>query len=155
MRLWERRYGQIVEAISLDKASFEKYETELAAFLNWIVCECFAFDWRFKHAMQAIGMLKKMPDVFHVLDKLQEWNDSVPERNKQSLQMLFAILSRPNDQLRWQIQFKKLAPLLIRGMNGDQESQRYAKECQDLLLKMGLFDFLELSGFTEKQEGKI
>lgn len=69
--------------------------------------------------------------------------------------MLVAILSRSNDQLRWQIQFKKLAPLLIRGMNGDQEAQRYAKECQDLLLKMGLFDFLDLSCVTVKQEGKI
>ncbi|HTB83618.1 MAG TPA: hypothetical protein VK742_08190 [Candidatus Sulfotelmatobacter sp.] len=150
--LWERRYGQIVEAIDIGKAPLEKYETELASFLNWIVCECFAFEWRFKYAMQAIGMLKKMPDVFHLLDKLQEWNESAPERNKQSLQILVAILSRPNDQLRWQIQFKKLAPLLIRGMDGDSEAQRYAKKCQDLLLKMGLFDFLDLSAVTESMK---
>jgi hypothetical protein len=151
MHLWEWRYEQIVDLVKKNDSSWERYERELAAFLNWVVCECFAFEWRFYYAMSVIRMLKKAPDIHHLLDKLLEWHDLNPERNKQSLQMLAAMFAHPSDQMRWQIQFKRLAPLLIRGLNsGDEEARLYATQCQDLLLKMGLFEFIDLTGVKER-----
>lgn len=146
MRLWEWRYSEIEREIAQNPASSDIYQDELAAIFSWVSCECFPFEWRIEKAMAASCYIGKMPEMFIVLEKLHEWNTSNPERLILSLKLLAAILSRPNDQLRWQIQAQKLCPLLARGMHsGDGETKRLAIECQELFLKLGLFEFLDLT----------
>ncbi len=80
-----------------------------------------------------------------IVEILREWNDKHPEGLEAALCRLEAILSRSSDQSRWSIQAKKLEPLLVSGLNhNDPKVQTQAVKCQDLLLKSGLFDFLEV-----------
>ena len=146
MRIWERRYHQIIERVKAGKESRDDIEAELGQFLGWLDCESFPFEWRFAHAMEAFTFLRKVPDVFQLVKMLHDWNEKRPERLKQSLQILSAMLSRPNDQLRWHLRAEQISPMLIRGLNSEvEEIRNLAGECRDLLLKMGLFEFLEIA----------
>jgi hypothetical protein len=61
------------------------------------------------------------------------------------LQLFRALLQKPSDELRWAIQFKDLAPVISLGFASDNPNIRQlTEECRDLLLKMGLTDFLNL-----------
>ena len=62
------------------------------------------------------------------------------------LQIFLEILKRPNEQLCWQITMKRQRQFLDLGLkNDDPETNKYANECLDLILKMGVFEFLELN----------
>ena len=58
---------------------------------------------------------------------------------------------RPSDALRWSIQFKDLAPVVSLGLASENpKAKNLAKECKDLLLPMGLSEFLALGGENGK-----
>ncbi|HTR40989.1 MAG TPA: hypothetical protein VMH87_05185 [Pseudomonadales bacterium] len=144
MHIWDWRYDEIVK-MSREAIGFNEFKPELAGFLNWIVCECFPFDWRIDRWMKVVSHLKEMPEVFHILEQLPAWSESMPERLEPSLQILESILLKPNDRIRWQIQGNKLKPLLIRGLQSpDQNVQARTNRCQELLLKMGFFELIDL-----------
>jgi hypothetical protein len=69
----------------------------------------------------------------------------MPIRLEAMLQLFRTLLQKPSDELRWAIQFKDLAPIISLGFSsGSPNIQRLTEECRDLLLKMGLTDFLNL-----------
>jgi hypothetical protein len=75
---------------------------------------------------------------------LSEW-EAKPERLSEALQILAVVLSKPGDKIRWSIQPKQISPLLTRGFDSpDPQIRALATTCQDSLLKMGFFDFLNI-----------
>jgi hypothetical protein len=144
-RLWDRRYSQITEILRKNEGVSADFQGELCNFIEWLRCECFPFEWRFTRAIDAINHLQKAPPVFHILELLYKWNEQFPERLNASLHILERLLSKPSDQLRWSVRADKLAPLLSRGLASEDAAIRlHASECRDSLLKLGLFEFLDL-----------
>ena len=144
MHIWERRFAQIVRALESDSDLIPEYDVELAESIDWLNCECFPFEWRFTHAKQAIGRLKKAPRSYRLLKAITEFG-VLPIRLEAMLQLFRALLQKPSDELRWAIQFKDIAPVISLGFASDNPNIRQlTEECRDLLLRMGLTDFLNL-----------
>jgi hypothetical protein len=145
MRIWERRFAQIVKKLEAD-ASTSEYDGELAESVDWLNCECLPFAWRAEHAMKSIARLKKAPRSYHLIKAITEFGVT-PDRLGAMLQLFLSLLKQPSDELRWSIQFKELAPVISFGLASvDLSVKRLAEECRDLLLKMGFSDFLNLGG---------
>jgi hypothetical protein len=146
MRIWERRFAQIVKKSESMNASTSDYDSELTESTDWLNCECLPFEWRAEHAMKAIARLKRAPGSYHLLKAIPEFG-VMPDRLGAMLQLLRALLKKPSEELRWSIQFKELAPVISLGLASvDSDVKRLAEECRDLLLKMGFSDFLNLDG---------
>jgi hypothetical protein len=142
MRIWERRYEKIVSELERAPEKIADYERELAKFTDWLQCECFPFEWRFKYAMAALGHLKKAPQFFQLQESIIAFSEQ-SDRLDQALQILLAVLIKPSDELRWSIQAKQLSPVLSKGLASPNPSTRQrAEEARDLLLKLGFFEFL-------------
>jgi hypothetical protein len=149
LRIWERRCAQIEKKLKTGNASSE-YDGELAESVDWLNCECFPFEWRFNHAKSALERLKKAPQAYRLLKAITEFS-ILPGRLESMLELLKALLKKPSDELRWSIQFKNLAPAISSGLVSENpNAKKHAKECKDLLLKMGFSDFLNLGN----EEGK-
>jgi hypothetical protein len=149
LHIWERRLAQIETKLKFDEASTE-YDGELAESIDWLSCECFPFEWRFKHAKSALKRLKKAPQAYRLIKAITEYS-LVPDRLESMLDLFKALLKKPSDELRWSIQFKDLAPVISLGLASDKPStKKLAGECKDLLLKMGFFDFLNLGNDSGK-----
>jgi hypothetical protein len=143
LRIWERRYAQIEKKLKIDDASSE-YDGELVDSIDWLSCECFPFEWRLNHAKSALKRLRKAPQAYQLLKAITEFS-VLPDRLESMLELLKALLKRPSDELRWSIQYKDLAPVILLGLaSGKPNTKKLAKECKDLLLKMGFSDFLNL-----------
>jgi hypothetical protein len=143
MRIWERRFAQIERKLKNGNASSE-YDGELAESTDFLGCECFPFEWRFKHAKLSIEQLRKAPRAYRLLKAIADFSNS-SDRLESMLELLTALLKRPSDELRWSIQFKDLAPVVSVGVASENPNARkLASECKDLLLKMGFSDFLNL-----------
>lgn len=122
----------------------EKIFGELAEATGLLHCDCFSFEWRFSHTKSAIGFLKKAPRAHRLLNVIAEFG-STPDRLGPMLELLHALLRRPSDDLRWAIQYKDIEPVISSGLASDIPTiQKLAKECKDLLLKMGFSAFLNL-----------
>jgi len=140
--IWERRFAAIIQAGS---TGGEQFDEEIAAFLGWLKCECFPFQWRHERALKAIELLPKSPRSHFLIDAVEEIAED-KTRLCESLQILRALLKKPSDELRWAIQAKKLKPMVSTGLQSDDaETKNVAEEVQDLLLQLGFFEFLELS----------
>jgi hypothetical protein len=149
LRIWERRYEQIEKSLGNGNSSSE-YESELSKFIDWLSCECFPFEWRFKYAKLSLQKLKKSPQAYHLLKAIAEFS-ILPDRLESVLELLEELLKRPSNELRWSIQFNELAPVISLGLESDkQNTKKLAKECKDLLLKIGFSDFLNLGEVDKK-----
>jgi len=147
LRIWERRCAQIEKKLKTGNASSE-YDGELAESVDWLNCECFPFEWRFNHAKSALERLKKAPQAYRLLKAITEFS-ILPGRLESMLELLKVLLKKPSDELRWSIQFKNLAPVISSGLASENpNAKKHAKECKDLLLKMGFSDFLNLGNET-------
>lgn len=143
LRIWERRCAQIEKKLKVDGASSE-FDGEFGKSIDWLNCECFPFQWRFIHAKSAMKRLKKAPQAYHLVKAIAEYS-TLPDRLEFMLDLFKEALKKPSDDLRWSIQYKDLAPVISLGLASDeQNSKKLAKECKDLLLKMGFSDFLNL-----------
>ncbi len=144
MRIWERRYAQIQKKLKLGTTSSSEYDGELAGSIDWLSCECLPFEWRFTQAKSSLERLKKAPQAYRLLKAITEFS-VLPGRLEPMLELFRTLLKRPSDELRWSIQFKELAPIISLGLASDKPTtKKLAKECKDLLLKMGFSDFLNL-----------
>jgi hypothetical protein len=150
MHIWERRYEQIQVELESSARSNNSYEGELFEFIEWLNCECFPFDWRLKYAKVAIEKLKADHHWYRILKTISTISQN-PARQDAALQLLEAILSRQNEELRWSIKFEEFGPLIARGLASEnQETKQRSEGCRDLLLKLGLFDFLAVDKMHTK-----
>jgi len=144
MGILDRRLDQIQKGRKSNKWSASDFESELSKVFDWLECENFPFEWRFNHAMQAIGLLEKAPRSYDLLKAISRFG-VMPERLEAMLQLLDALLKKKSDELRWWLHFKDLGPVISLGLaSGSANTRSLAKACKDVLLKMGFSDFLEV-----------
>lgn len=150
MRIWDRRYQQILVDIESSDYSGNNYEGELFEFIEWLNCECFPFEWRLTYAKAAIERLKTGHHWYRILKTISTFSEN-PNRLDAALQLLRAILTRQNEDLRWSIKFDEFGPVIARGLASENPiTKRCSEDCRDLLLKLGLFDFLEVDRMQPK-----
>jgi len=149
MRLWERRYEQIAFSIDCSDDLVDEYDGELFGFTNWLDSECFSFAWRFEYGKKALSLLKKSREWYGLLKTIAKWAESA-EHLKSALDLFYVILTKPNENLRWSIQVKEFGPVISKGLSSeDVDTKKIAEQCRDELLKLGLFDFLEIGNSTQ------
>lgn len=143
MSIWERRFEQITKKLKGGTPTAD-FDGELAESTDWLNCECFPFEWRFKYVKSALEHLKKAPQSYHLLKAMTEFS-AMPNRLDSMLHLFKTLLKKPSDELRWSIHFKDIAPIISLGLaNDNPNTKQLAEECRDLLLKMGFSDFLNL-----------
>jgi hypothetical protein len=144
MRLWERRFEVIENDLESRRAEIGEFDSELMEFTDWLNCECFPFEWRLSNAKRAIERLKTAPSSYKLLRTLAEMGVQA-DRLYPALQILVALLRKPSEELRWSIHFKDLSGPMGAGLSSaDPKIRKTAEECLDLLLKLGISDFLSL-----------
>jgi hypothetical protein len=143
-RIWERRYEQIAMNVDCSDDLVDEYDGELFGFTNWLDSECFSFDWRFEYGKKALNLLKKAREWYGLLKTISKWGERA-ERLKSTLDLFHAILTKPSENLRWSIQVKEFSPIISKGLlSEDTDIKKIAEQCREELLKLGLFDFLEI-----------
>jgi hypothetical protein len=61
------------------------------------------------------------------------------------LELFWALLKLPGDELHWSIQPKEVKPIILSGLaSGQSNTVKLAEECRDSLLKLGFYDFLNM-----------
>lgn len=148
-RMWDRRFQKI--ECNLASNIFEHAEIvgELSAFIGWIECECFPFDWRHQRVLAAIGHLSKVSRSGFTIKKLEEIS-SKEERLHAAVEILNALISKESEELRWSYQEKMVRPILRRGLASTEEKTRQlAVQVQERLLERGLFEYLDIQTAQE------
>jgi hypothetical protein len=144
MWIWERRYEQIALNVECSDGLVDEYDGELFAFTNWLDSECFSFDWRFEYGKKALKLLRHSREWYGLLKTISKWADSA-DHLKPTLDLFYVILTKPNENLRWSIQVKEFGPIVSKGLSSEDAGVReVAEQCREELLKLGLFDFLEI-----------
>jgi AcrR family transcriptional regulator len=143
--LWEERFSMINGKLKTKGYSAEDVREELSAFVRWLGCECFPFEWRLKYVLQAIHLLDQAPHAAYSMRTLEEFSSN-PERLNACLQVLEALLTREREIVSWTYSEIEMKPILSRGIHSQEDSTRdRAKRIQELLLRNGLFSYLDLS----------
>jgi hypothetical protein len=149
MRIWERRYEQIALGVDCSEDLVDEYDGELFGFTNWLDSECFSFDWRFEYGKKALNLLKKSREWYGLLKTISKWAESA-EHLKSALEIFHVILKKPSETLRWSVQYKEFGPIISKGISSeDMDIRKIAEQCREELLKLGLFDFLEIGNSTQ------
>lgn len=149
MRIWERRYEQIALGVDCSEDLVDEYDGELFGFTNWLDSECFSFDWRFEYGKKALNLLKKSREWYGLLKTISKWAESA-EHLKSALEIFHVILKKPSENLRWSVQYKEFGPIISKGISSeDMDIRKIAEQCREELLKLGLFDFLEIGNSTQ------
>ena len=104
-RMWDRRFQEIERTLASNDIEPTDAEGELSAFIEWIECECFPFDWRHRRVLAAIGHLKKVSRSGFTIKKLEEIS-SKPERLQAAVEILDALTSKESEELRWSLSRK-------------------------------------------------
>jgi hypothetical protein len=144
MRIWERRFAAISQALTSTGTTTEEYEEELVEFTDWLQCECFPISWRVEQTMKAIALLPQAPAAYTLLESITQLGQK-PERLSSMLRILLALLEKPSEELRWSIEPTKLAPILTLGFaSADSSTRLQAEGVRDRLLQLKFFDFLEV-----------
>jgi hypothetical protein len=126
----------------------EDVHEELSAFITWLECECHPFEWRSKRVLQAIKLLEKPPQAAFTMKTLEALS-SAPERLGACTEILEALLSKEPQIVSWAYREKHLKPILNRGLqSGDQVIEERVRRIQEILLRQGLFEYLELDTGT-------
>jgi hypothetical protein len=133
-----------MKQLQSQNGQISEYDDEITAAINWFRCECFPFEWRFRHTKQALSVLKTLPRAYHFIKAITDFGVH-SDRLSAALELLNMTLKKPSDNLRWSIQFKEIAPIIVLGLaSTDSVTRQLAIECRDGLLKMGLSEFLSL-----------
>jgi hypothetical protein len=144
MQLWDRRFLHIETAIDSESHSAADFQQELAQFIDWLACECFPFGWRVDRVIRSIRRLEKGPSGYNLIETLDKFT-SDGQRTDESIMILRELLAKTSDELRWSYHSEHLKPLLKRGLDSkSQETRRLAEEAQEMLLRQGFFEYLDL-----------
>ena len=73
LRIWERRFAQIEKALKASNGTSAEFDGEHAESIDWLSCECFPFEWRFRHAKSSLDHLKKAPRAYKLLKAISEF----------------------------------------------------------------------------------
>lgn len=144
MQIWERRFGQIQEIAQRAASDSTEFQEELAAFTDWIRCECFPLEWRVRRVINALDLLTSGPRSYGLVKYIGEQHDK-PERLQYMLQVLQALVRRPSDEVRWAMQEREVRPILERAFESQiPEVRIQAETTLELLLRQGFLTFLDI-----------
>jgi hypothetical protein len=150
-RLWDRRFEQIVQDLATKKILSPDVDDELAASVDLLGCECFAFDWRHARVLAAIKLLNKAPHAGFIIKTLERISSN-PDRLHAALEILDALMSKDSQKIRWSYQEENVRPILQRGIaSAIPEIRTLAEHVQEGLLRHGLFEYLDLGPASESQ----
>jgi hypothetical protein len=150
--LWDRRFGCIEQELATESIAPSDVHSELSAFIDWLGIEGLPFEWRHDRILRAIKHLEKAPGAGFTIETLEKIS-SKPERLRASLEILNALMSKDSQELRWTYQTKYLKPIMLRGISSENtETKRLAEEAQELLLRQGQFEYLDLTPEAEAPE---
>ena len=144
-KLWDRRFNQIKSDLANNKCESVDVDGELSAFIDWLGCECFSFDWRLKNFLSAVKLIKKGPSSGFIIRKLEDFSSN-RERLHACLEILGALLAKDSGEIQWSYPKMDVSLILKRGFSSTEQATRnLAMQIQDELLRYGLFEYLELN----------
>jgi hypothetical protein len=150
--LWDRRFGRIEQELAAKSIDPSDVHSELSAFIDWLGIEGLPFVWRHDRILCSIKHLEKAPGAGFTIETLEKIA-SKPERLRASLEILNALMSKDAQELRWTYQTKYLKPIMLRGISsGNAETRKLAEEAQELLLRQGQFEYLDLTPEADASE---
>ncbi len=142
--IWDRRFTEIQKRRENGTYRSEDVHEELSAFLQWIECECHPFEWRAGRVLQAIKLLEKPAQAASIIRTLETLSNA-PEKLGACTEILEALISKESEIVSWTYREQHLKPILNRGLqSGDQVIEERVRRIQEILLRQGLFDYLEL-----------
>ena len=146
--LWDRRFGRIEQELATESIAPSDVHSELSAFIDWLGIEGLPIEWRQDRILRAIKLLEKAPGAGFTIKTLEKIS-SKPEQLHASLEILNALMSKDSQELRWTYQTKYLKPIMLRGISSENaENKKLAEEAQELLLRQGQFEYLDLTPET-------
>lgn len=147
--LWDRRFGRIEEELAAKRIAPSDVHSELSAFIDWLGIEGLPFTWRQDRVLRAIKHLDKAPRAGFTIKTLEKISSN-PERLHASLVILNALMSKDSQELRWTYQTKHLKPIMLRGFGSEKaETKKLAEGAQELLLRQGQFEYLDLKAESD------
>ncbi len=150
--LWDRRFGRIEQELAAKSIHPSDVHSELSAFIDWLGIVGLPFVWRHDRILRAIKLLQKAPGAGFTIKTLEKIS-SKPEQLNASLEILIALMSKDSQELRWTYQTKYLKPIILRGISSENaETMKFAEEAQELLLRQGQFEYLDLTPETNAPE---
>jgi hypothetical protein len=148
-RLWDRRFAQISSLIDSHKIEQSQVESELAAFINWLDCECFPIEWRSVNVQNAIRLLTKTPHLGNTIKTLERFS-SDPARLHLAMEILDALLSKELKEAIWSFREDRIRMILQKAFSSESPGTvKLAEGVQETLLRRGLFEYLDLTSDEE------
>ena len=115
-------------------------------------CNCFAFEWRFKRATEAIAYMETPPRAYGLMETLSEF--AAHDKLDEAVMILHAIAAKSSDEMQWAYREEHLKPLLKHAFaSRNRVTVLLAESIQERLLSAGLFEYLDLRPEEEIEEG--
>ena len=92
MQLWDHWFQRIQESIQSKSGLARAFTAELGEFVEWLECDCFTFEWRFKPALEAIAYMQKPPRSYRLIRTLSEL--AAHEKLDEAIVILHAIVAK-------------------------------------------------------------
>jgi hypothetical protein len=145
MSLWEHRYSQLIQQVETGTLQSDHADEELNAFLDWLGCDCFPFDWRVKYAELALGQLSSDLQAYTATDNLTKIAKD-PAKLQISLRLLKLMVGKSSGHNSlWQFETEDVIAMVKDGLqSGEVDTVTAAEEAQDALLRKELFRFMDL-----------
>jgi hypothetical protein len=143
--LWEPRLEQIMEQVAAESLPKEQADEELNAFIDWLGCDCFHFDWRIEHITFALENISSDLQAFSATDDLTKISTD-PAKLCTCLKLLKLLLEKSSGHNSlWQFETDSVVTMVKNGLqSGETDTITAAEEAQDALLRKELFRFLDL-----------
>jgi hypothetical protein len=143
MQLWDHWFRRIRELVESKSQPRTNFTNELGAFIQWLDCNCFAFEWRFKRATEAIAYMETPLRAYGLIETLSDF--AAHEKLDEAIVILHAIAAKSSDEMQWAYGEDRLKPLLIHAFaSHNRVTVLLAESIQERLLSAGLFEYLDL-----------
>ena len=153
MQLWDHWFRRIRELVQSKSQARTNFTAELGEFIEWLDCNCFAFEWRFKRAIEAIAYMETPPRAYRLIDTLSDF--AAHDKLDEAVMILHAIAAKSSDEIQWAYREERLKPLLKHAFASRKRViVLLAESIQERLLSAGLFEYLDLSP-EEKVEERV
>jgi hypothetical protein len=148
--LWDRRFSMIEQLRSKGTYKADDVHEELSAFIDWLGCECHPFEWRHDRVISALQILDRAPQAAFTIRTLNSLSQD-PRTLGPSIEILETLIAKESGIVSWTYRDDEMKPILARGLaSPDQGIQDSARRVQEILLRHGLFEYLELESLSAK-----
>src|SRR5205085_9608795 len=143
MQLWDYWFARIRQAIDVNAEPRAEFNDELNAFVQWLNCTCFTFEWRFRRTLEAIAYMDKLPRSYNLIETLGEFASAGDV--DEAIAILHAATMKTSDEIRWAYSEERLKPILEQGLSSkNRVTSLLSESVQERLLSAGLFQYLDI-----------